>query len=118
MRKTWKKLLAVMMMCAVLMMNSGCAVEKICVGYTIYPMQYVLERIAGNYIDIVDFSDGVNPIQVSSIASDYKDSLDKTTLILKIGDLEPYWMSRGSAGEYQADERAGVARLSWRVSGR
>ena len=91
MRKTWKKLLAVMMMCAVLMMNSGCAVEKICVGYTIYPMQYVLERIAGNYIDIVDFSDGVNPIQVSSIASDYKDSLDKTTLILKIGELEPYW---------------------------
>ena len=27
-------------------------------------------------------------------------------------------MSRGSAGEYQADEQAGVARLSWRVSGR
>ena len=32
-----------------------------------------------------------------------------------------YWcgqVSRGSAGEYQADERAGVARLSWGVSGR
>ena len=27
-------------------------------------------------------------------------------------------VSRGSAGAYQADERAGVARLSWRVSGR
>ena len=27
-------------------------------------------------------------------------------------------VSRGSAGEYQADERAGVAGLSWRVSGR
>ena len=26
--------------------------------------------------------------------------------------------ARGSAGEYQADERAGVAGLSWRVSGR
>ena len=25
---------------------------------------------------------------------------------------------RGSAGEYQADEQAGVALLSWRVSGR
>ena len=24
-------------------------------------------------------------------------------------------VSRGSAGEYQADEQAGVARLSWRV---
>ena len=27
-------------------------------------------------------------------------------------------VSRGSAGEYQADDPAGVARLSWRVSGR
>ena len=27
-------------------------------------------------------------------------------------------VSRSSAGEYQADERAGVARLSWRVTGR
>ena len=27
-------------------------------------------------------------------------------------------VSRGSAGEYQGDEQAGVARLSWRVSGR
>ena len=27
-------------------------------------------------------------------------------------------VSRGSAGEYQADEQAGVARLRWGVSGR
>src|SRR5574341_971298 len=27
-------------------------------------------------------------------------------------------VSRGSAGEYQADEQAGVARLYWQVSGR
>ena len=27
-------------------------------------------------------------------------------------------LARGLAGDYQADERAGVARLSWRVSGR
>ena len=27
-------------------------------------------------------------------------------------------VSRGSAGEYHADEQAGVAGLSWRVSGR
>ena len=27
-------------------------------------------------------------------------------------------VSRGSAGDYQADEQAGVAGLSWRVSGR
>ena len=34
------------------------------------------------------------------------------------GDF-PQQIPRGLlAGEYQADERAGVARLSWRVSGR
>ena len=27
-------------------------------------------------------------------------------------------VSPGLAGEYQSDERAGVARLSWQVSGR
>ena len=27
-------------------------------------------------------------------------------------------VSRGSAGDYQADKQAGVARLRWRVSGR
>ena len=27
-------------------------------------------------------------------------------------------LSRGSAGKYQADDQADVARLSWRVSGR
>ena len=27
-------------------------------------------------------------------------------------------VSRGSAGDYQGDERAGVARLSWRLSSR
>ena len=32
-------------------------------------------------------------------------------------DLQ-YLTPRGSAGEYQADEQAGVARLGWRVSGR
>ena len=27
-------------------------------------------------------------------------------------------VSRGSAGDYEADEQAGVSRLSWRISGR
>ena len=41
------------------------------------------------------------------------DSLEKTLMLEGIGRQ----VSRGSAGEYQADEQAGVARLSWRISG-
>ena len=37
--------------------------------------------------------------------------------ILGISELK-WQVSRGSAGEYQADEQAGVARLRWRVPGR
>ena len=55
------------------------------------------------------------------------DSLEKTLMLGKIEGrstqlasirLMSGQVSRGSAGEYQADERAVVARLSWRVSGR
>ena len=38
--------------------------------------------------------------------------------VLKAVVFQIVMYGRGSAGEYQADERAGVARLSWRVSGR
>ena len=53
--------------------------------------------------------------------SDHELLIAKFRLKLKkIGKtIRPFGqVSRGSAGEYQADERAGVARLSWRVSGR
>ena len=32
--------------------------------------------------------------------------------------LEPAMVSGGSAGQYQADEQVGIARLRWRVPGR
>ena len=54
------------------------------------------------------------------------DSLEKTLMLggfgraVQLASIRQMsgQVSRGSAGEYQADERAGVARLSWRVSGR
>ena len=46
--------------------------------------------------------------------------LDSTNIFIFLASIRQMngQVSRGSAGEYQADERAGVARLSWRVSGR
>ena len=40
-----------------------------------------------------------------------------TTFTFKVLRQMSGQVSRGSAGEYQADEQAGVAGLSWRVSG-
>ena len=50
------------------------------------------------------FSD--NPLGILSNAPEF------------LGNRERGESPRGSAGEYQADERAEVARLRWRVSGR
>ena len=44
-------------------------------------------------------------------------ALKRATLLASIRQMSGQ-VSRGSAGEYQADERAGVEWLSWRVSGR
>ena len=44
--------------------------------------------------------------------------LSSSILISYIFSLLLTGRSRGSAGEYQADEQAGVARLRWRVPGR
>ena len=57
-----------------------------------------------------------------SDAESAKELLDTATVPLRrkqaVEQMSFGHVSRGSAGEYQADERAGVAQLSWRVSGR
>ena len=52
--------------------------------------------------------------------------MEENTIVIKNGNVEKEFtklfrqmsrqVSRGSAGEYQEDEQAGVARLRWRVS--
>ena len=42
----------------------------------------------------------------------------RSSLLSLLTYVRFFTQSRVSAGEYQADERAGVPRLSWRVSGR
>ena len=54
-------------------------------------------------------------LQVSTKKDAQQESWELSFIWGQNEDCSP---GRGSAGEYQADERAGVARLSWRVSGR
>ena len=50
------------------------------------------------------------------VATDENDTDPTFSVKVSETDLSKQ-VSRGSAGEYQSDERAGVAGLSWRVSG-
>ena len=55
---------------------------------------------------------------ISSFKNDYGDFFDGPVAKTLPSHHRGPGPASGSAGEYQADERAGVARLSWRVSGR
>src|SRR5574337_1472636 len=51
------------------------------------------------------------------LSGDWSSDVCSSDLMASIRQMSRQGL-RGSAGEYQADERAGVAGLSWRVSGR
>ncbi len=87
-----KKLLALILSTFLLLSClTACSTKAITVCYTIYPVEYLLNRIAEKYVNTCNLSQAEVPIQVAHIADDYADSLDKADLILQVGDLEPYW---------------------------
>lgn len=68
---------------------SGCAEEKPSVATTVYPVQYLVEKIGGNNVTVTNISeDGM--IQRAQIKKDYKDILGKADALFYIGGLEPY----------------------------
>ena len=86
-----KKILILLLVCLMVSTSlTGCSTEKLHVVYTVYPVEYILERVAENRITYSKLSTE-DPIQLASIAKDYQSQMEKATLILHLGDLEPYW---------------------------
>ena len=87
MKKIWILLLVCLMVSTSL---TGCSSEKLHVVYTVYPVEYILERVAENRITYSKLSTE-DPIQVASIVKDYETQIEEATLMVHLGDLEPYW---------------------------
>ena len=69
-------------------------------------------------LDIVPHPDGFVIIEPDKKDQDGRLRISFWFYNLKTMVVQKVQVWRDSAGEYQADEQAGVARLSWRVSGR
>ena len=68
---------------------SGCSLATKKIVYTVYPLEYLLEEIAGDTIMIQSVqTDSV--VQRATIAEDYEMILEDASLFLHIGALEPY----------------------------
>ncbi len=85
-----RKLLSILL-CMVMLLPTltGCTRERPTITTTVYPVKYIVEQLAGNLVDVELLSNDVF-IQRASMKSNYKDILDRTTLFIYIGGLEPY----------------------------
>lgn len=68
---------------------SGCKLSVLNVGVTTYPIQYLVNRIAQDKVNVIQYSVGPT-ITRTQIRDDYKDVLENTDVVFHFGKLEPY----------------------------
>lgn len=85
-----KKIFKTILICTVLLsLFSGCAKKKAVITTTVYPVKYLVEKIAGNKVDIQYLSENTF-IQRANIVENYSELLERTDLLIYVGELEPY----------------------------
>lgn len=81
------KILLASLLCMFLL--TGCEERKPSVSTTVYPVEYLVKRIGGNYVKVSNISQNMM-IQRAQIKSNYKTILEKSDVLFYINDLEPY----------------------------
>ncbi len=84
-KKTIIALIIAMLTCCL----TGCVNQRATVTTTIYPVKYLIEQLAGDRVD-VEYISTDEFIQRAEMVPKYKDILEKTTLFIYVGELEPY----------------------------
>ncbi len=84
-----KKIKLIFLIMAISLILSGCSSKKIKVGYTVYPVQYLLEKIGGEKVEAIAFS-SKRMVTRSQLAKNYKEVLDAVDTLFIMGELEPY----------------------------
>ena len=90
-----RKLTLILIVTLFLCSLTGCSNKEIKICYTVYPIEYILNRIAGNRVQICKISTE-EPIQTAHVIEDREEVMKDVTLILQIGGLEPYWPIYGN----------------------
>ncbi len=86
----YKKILSLLSVCALLLVVSACKPTSPNISVTVYPIQYLVERIGGEYVKVDNISDS-GAIQTASIDKGFKKQLEKSKVLFYINELEPYF---------------------------
>ncbi|MDD3049365.1 MAG: metal ABC transporter substrate-binding protein [Bacilli bacterium] len=84
-----KKFLTTLTIFAILLC-SGCKPSTPSVSVSVYPIQYLVERIGGSYVKVDSISQN-GAIQSASIKENFRKQLKKNKVLFYIQELEPYF---------------------------
>ena len=84
-----KKILILLVILSLNLTLVGCQNVRSIVTYSVYPVGYLIEKIAGDRIEAVSIQEN-ELIQVANIRDDYAELLKDSLYFFHIGDLEPY----------------------------
>ena len=71
---------------------NGCKLGTIHVGVSVYPVQYIVERIAQNKVQIHLISQG-ETITRATLVDDYAETIKSLNVFFDLGQLEPYMVT-------------------------
>ena len=69
---------------------SGCTIVRTSIAYTVYPVGFLIERLAGNEIRSESVQEEGTIVQRASLRSDFREFLATSAVFFHIGTLEPY----------------------------
>lgn len=72
-----------------MMMLTGCIETKRYIAYSVYPVGYLINRIAGDKVNTISIQTD-EMVQISNIVDNYEEILKDSTYFFHIGKLEPY----------------------------
>ena len=85
-----KILLTLITTLLILLSLSACKLTTLNIGVTTYPIEYIVNRIAQDKVNVIQYSEGPT-ITRAQIRDDYKDVLETTDVVFYFGKLEPYF---------------------------
>ena len=81
--------LVILVLCMVLLCAGGCAAASEQIAYSVYPIGYLVERLAGTTVQAVSIQSNTI-VQKAQLKEDYSVILSDSEVFMHIGDLEPY----------------------------
>ena len=87
MKKKILALLVSLLLCATTL--TGCQVDSPKICYTVYPIKYLVEKLAGDKVQLCSISSN-DIVLRSQIVSNYQEVLEDADLLLYVGQVEPY----------------------------